>query len=1347
MHAGHARRLLATAVLLAAAALPGTAAAATSPTVVSLTFDDGSATQYTARSLLSSHAMHGTFYINSSRLGTDSYYMTWNQVDDLAADGNEIGGHTGFHPDLTLIDATEAKRQICDDRVNLLNRGYQVRSFAYPFGSYNSAVQSMVRACGYNSARSTNQFVPPPSETMPPQDPFAIRVAGSAGSGVSLATLEGYITKVEQNGGGWAPIVIHRICNACDTNSISQADLKSFLDWLQPRAATGTVVKTVGDVIGGATQPAVAGPAPPPPANGSNALRNASLEQDTDANGAPDCWDFDSWGNNTFKWTRTTDAHTGTYAERVDVTKYVDGDSKLSVLRDFGFCTPSVTQGHRYRLTAWYKSNQPVNFVVSTRDSLGGFYYWDTSPSFPASSTWTQASWVTQSVPPGANGVSFGLAIAANGFLTVDDLGFDDSNGTGASDTTPPAVSVTAPANGAAVAGIVNVVADATDDVAVDHVDFLVDGSLAGTSTSGPFSFGWNSRNVANGTHTITARAVDTAGNATTSSTVTVTVANSNANALQNPSLETAAGTTPTCWTLGGFGTNAFTWTRTTDAHSGGFAEQLDVTSITDGDRKLVNTQDAGICAPAVTPGHTYTVSAYYKSGVQPRIFAYYRSSAGIWTFWSSATFPASPTGWSQASWATPVVPAGATNVSVGMGLSVVGSVTMDDFSLFDNAAVADTTPPVTTIACNDPTDAGGCSTGFYNAPVSVTLSAVDTGGSGVKEIRYTTDGTDPTATTGTVYGGAFSVTTTSTVKFRAFDSAGNAEAVRSQLVRIDTTAPAVSLTAPADGASLSGATSLTADATDDMSLDRVEFLVDGQLVGTDTTGPYSLTWDSSSVSDGTHTVRARAVDSAGNATTSAAASVNVKNGVIDTTPPVTTISCGAAACGSGYYNAAVSVTLAATDVGGSGVSQIRYTTDGSDPTATSGSVYGGAFSVAATTTVKFRAFDNAGNVEAVNTQLIRVDTTAPTVSLTAPADGATVAGTVSLTADAADDTSLDRVEFLVDGQLVATDASAPYSFGWDSSTVPDGAHVLRARAVDGAGNVTTSSAATVTVNNHPVDAAAPASTISCNGAACGGYYGAAVTVALAAVDTGGSGLKEIRYTTDGTDPTAATGTVYAAPFSVPSTTTVKFRAFDNAGNAEAVKSQLIQIDTTAPATTISCNAAACATTYYGATVSVTLAAADAGGSGLKEIRYTTDGTDPTATTGTVYGGAVPVATTTTVKFRAFDNVGNAEAVKSQLIRIDTTAPAVAITAPKDGASVTASLKITVSVSDTGGSGIAKVSYYIDTNTLLATVTTAPYAYNWNTKKNTKGVHTLTAVAEDNAGNTKTSSTITVTVK
>ena len=88
-----------------------------------------------------------------------------------------------------------------------------------------------------------------------------------------------------------------------------------------------------------------------------------------------------------------------------------------------------------------------------------------------------------------------------------------------------------------------------------------------------------------------------------------------------------------------------------------------------------------------------------------------------------------------------------------------------------------------------------------------------------------------------------------------------------------------------------------------------------------------------------------------------------------DSSAPTTSVQCNSAACIAGYYlSAPVSVTLSAVD-GGSGVQKIRYTTDGSAPTAVNGSDYTGAISVNATTTVKFRAYDNLGNVEAVGSQ------------------------------------------------------------------------------------------------------------------------------------------------------------------------------------------------------------------------------------------------------------------------------------------------------------------------------------------------------------------------------------------
>jgi predicted amidohydrolase len=94
-------------------------------------------------------------------------------------------------------------------------------------------------------------------------------------------------------------------------------------------------------------------------------------------------------------------------------------------------------------------------------------------------------------------------------------------------DATPPTVSVSAPASGATVSGSVNVTAAAADNVGVASVTFLVDGApLAPDDTIAPYEVSWDTRTVANGSHTLIARASDAAGNVASAS-VTVTVSNS----------------------------------------------------------------------------------------------------------------------------------------------------------------------------------------------------------------------------------------------------------------------------------------------------------------------------------------------------------------------------------------------------------------------------------------------------------------------------------------------------------------------------------------------------------------------------------------------------------------------------------------------------------------------------------------------------------------------------------------------------------------------------------------------------------------------------------------------------
>lgn len=95
-------------------------------------------------------------------------------------------------------------------------------------------------------------------------------------------------------------------------------------------------------------------------------------------------------------------------------------------------------------------------------------------------------------------------------------------------------------------------------------------------------------------------------------------------------------------------------------------------------------------------------------------------------------------------------------------------------------------------------------------------------------------------------------------------------------------------------------------------------------------------------------------------------------------------------------------------------------------------------------------------------------DTTPPTVSITSPANGATVTGRITVFATASDDVSVAGVQFQLDGvNLGAEDTSSPYSVSWDTTTATNASHTLTATARDPAGNKATATV-TVTVSNSP---------------------------------------------------------------------------------------------------------------------------------------------------------------------------------------------------------------------------------------------------------------------------------------
>lgn len=270
---GDARALLSCLMVAAALAAPRPAAAAT--TVVSLTFDDGLQSQYQVRPLLDARGMLGTFFVNSGLVGTSTsdYRMTWAQLHDLAADGNEIGGHALTHPHLTQLSDSQERTEICEDARNLRGQGFAALSFAYPYGDFDATTKQVVADCGYVSARKSGGVRSDNgscancafAETIPPLDRLEMRAPDSIATGTSLATMQRYVTQAEANGGGWVLLVFHAICDGCNPNSTTVSQLAAFLDWLAPRSAAGTVVRTVGDVM----SPAAASP-PPPPADGGS---------------------------------------------------------------------------------------------------------------------------------------------------------------------------------------------------------------------------------------------------------------------------------------------------------------------------------------------------------------------------------------------------------------------------------------------------------------------------------------------------------------------------------------------------------------------------------------------------------------------------------------------------------------------------------------------------------------------------------------------------------------------------------------------------------------------------------------------------------------------------------------------------------------------------------------------------------------------------------------------------------------------------------------------------------------------------------------------------------------------
>jgi peptidoglycan/xylan/chitin deacetylase (PgdA/CDA1 family) len=441
---------------------PPVAYAATN-TVVSLTFDDGQASQYATLPVLSSRGMRGTYYINSGLVGSSSYYMPWSQIHDLYNAGNEIGGHTLNHTDLTQVSSTVAQHEVCDDRTALIGQGFSpVTSFAYPYAAVNSTAEQIVQNCGYSTGRGVGGIASgsvcggcPYAETIPPGDPYALQTPEPAVTSTTLAQLQSYVTNAESHGGGWVVLVFHGICsNSCaGSNSLNPTVFTAFLDWLQPRSANGTVVRTAGEVITGT---------PPPPPGPDTTPPTTTIT----CNSTP----CSSW----FKTTPVTVTLSATDAGGSGVSKTVyttDGT-------DPGTSSTTKTYAGPFSVAG----TTMVRF--SSTDVAGNVEV----PLSQQVAIDASAPTVNITQPPAD------AQLKRNSSVTV----LATSSDTGTDSGTPSGVA---------------------------RVAFFLDGSTSlATITSAPYTFSWKIRPNLQGAHILTAVATDVAGNSATSPQVGVNI-------------------------------------------------------------------------------------------------------------------------------------------------------------------------------------------------------------------------------------------------------------------------------------------------------------------------------------------------------------------------------------------------------------------------------------------------------------------------------------------------------------------------------------------------------------------------------------------------------------------------------------------------------------------------------------------------------------------------------------------------------------------------------------------------------------------------------------------------------
>ncbi len=561
---------------------------------------------------------------------------------------------------------------------------------------------------------------------------------------------------------------------------------------------------------------------------------------------------------------------------------------------------------------------------------------------------------------------------------------------------------------------------------------------------------------------------------------------------------------------------------------------------------------------------------------------------------------------------------------------------------------------------------------------------------------------------------------------------------------------PTVTLTAPHANTFAHGTVSLAASVSGGQAPTTVSYMVDGNPLA-------SSSWNTTSVRDGSHTVSATVTDGRGKTATDSATVT------VDNTPPTTSIA--APVVGS-YAIVTLAAQASASDA--FGIASVQFEIDGApvgnlltSPDSSGGYTYSSTLNLSGLAggahTLTDIATDDAGNTTTSAGVSFTIGYGPPAVSVTSPLPGTFSRGTISVAASVTAGTPPDSVQLLVDGRASGSPQTSGYLFSWSTTGLADGAHMLSATVTDSQGRTSTSAPISVTVDNT-------APTTSILAPPAGNYFQTTMPVQAHASDA--YGVQSVQFLIDGTpvgsaltSPDTTGGYTYSASLGISSLTngphTLTDIATDYAGNTttSAPISFFVGVGPPTVAITSPINHSFAAKTI---SISATVTGGTAPYTGKLLVDGVATNVVPTVvgstltfqwnTTGTPDGShTLAVQVTDVALATATSTVVN--------VTVDNTPPKAIMYLPtplpgytyaRDNGSTT----FQVHASD--ANGVTSVQFTVDGNLVGARLTqpdtsgTYLYSISFDTSTLTAGMHSVSAIVTDNAGNTTVAAALAI---